>query len=176
MIQKQVANRVLSNLEKTANQVDALAKSGNLDPRVASQITHAIDSFSDRFHVAAFGEKSLADYKARVAKVLEQDSDEPYMKTFDNPNKVIQSDSDEPYMHKSEQSFNHKSMPSFDQDRTVTVSERDEYTVRDLSEWSESTKKQPSWERGPAGKSTKQGSAKPSAPAAVKTASKTWAP
>ena len=61
-------------------------------------------------------------------------------------------------------SFNGKSIPTYDQDNTHSMTERDEYNVRDVSEWSDGTKQQPSWERGPAGKSTKQGS------------SKTWAP
>ena len=92
------------------------------------------------------------------------------MNTFDNPNKVIQSDKDEPYMHSIGPSFNAKGIGTYDVDRTSTVSERDEYAVRDLNEYAGGTKKQPSWAKGPAGKSTKQGSTVP------RQASKTWAP
>lgn len=177
-IEKQVANRVLANLDETANKIEALAKSGKMDPRLAAALTKDIDSFADKFQVAAFGPDSLKRHAQKVAKVLQKDSDEKYMDTFDNPNKVLQSDSDEPYMHKTEQSFNAKGIDNYDQDRTTTVTDRDEYQVRDLSEWTEKTKKQPSWSKGPAGKSTKQGSAPAAKPAAPRTAStgKTWSP
>lgn len=160
-IEKNVANRILANLEKTADKVESLAKAGKLDPRVASQLVGQLDGFADKFQVAAFGPKSLEVQKAKVAKVLQSDSDEKYMDTFDNPNKPLETDADEPYMHKTEAPFNGKAQPTFDQDRTTTVSERDEYNVRDVSEWADGTKKQPSWSKGPAGKSTKQGSTAP---------------
>jgi hypothetical protein len=177
-IQKQVANRVLANLDETANRIDALAKAGKLDPRLAKALSTDIDTFADKFQVAAFGPESLKRHATKVAKVIQKDSDEKYMDTFENPNKVIQSDADEPYMHKTDQSFNAGAIDNYDQDRTVTVSDRDEFAVRDLSEWSEKTKKQPSWSKGPAGKSTKQGSAKPAAKPGPGTrtaaAGKTW--
>ena len=158
---KKIASQILTKLEATANDVEALAKSGKIDPRAASALVRNLDSFSDKLEIAAFGEDS---FKARQAKVLMQDSDEPYMKSFENPNKVIDGDGDEPYMHDSGASFNGKSIPTYDQDNTHSMTERDEDNVRDLSEWADGTKQQPSWTGGPAGKSTKQGS------------SKTWAP
>ena len=168
-IKKQVANKVLKNLDETANKIDQLAKAGQMDPRLAAALTRDIDSFADKFQVEAFGPESLQRHSAKVAKVLQKDSDEKFMDTFENPNKVLQSDSDEPYMHKTEPSFNAKGIDNFDQDMTTMVTERDEYAVRDLSEHAESTKKQPSWSKGPAGKSTKQGAVAP------RTASgKTW--
>lgn len=170
MIQKQVANKVLANLDETANKIDMLVKAGKIDPRLASTLVKEIDSFADRFQVAAFGPESLKRHAAKVAKVLQKDSDEKYMDTFDNPNKVIQSDADEGFMHKTEKSFNSDAIDNYDQDRTTAVTDRKEHQIRDLSEWAESTKKQPSWSKGPAGKSTKQG-------ADSRTAStKTWAP
>lgn len=172
MIKKQTANKVLANLDETANKIDLLVKSGKIDKRVASTLVRDIDAFADRFQVAAFGPDALKRHVAKVSKVsrvLEQDSDEPYMKTFDNPNKVIQSDSDEPYMHRTDKSFNADAIDNYDQDRTTTVTDRKEYAVRDLSEWSDKTKQQPSWAKGPAGKSTHQGSTR-------KSSVKTWAP
>lgn len=169
-IQKDFANKVLTTLDTTANTIDSLAKAGKIDPRVASQITKDIDSFSDRFQVAAFGEKSLSAHQSKVAKVIKQDADEAYMKTFENPIKPITTDADEPYMHKAEHGYNStKDEETFDADRSSSVHDRNEYAVRDLNEFAEGTKKQPSWDKGPAGKSTKQGSAAP------RTA-KTWAP
>jgi len=170
MIQKNVANRVLANLDETANKIDSLVKAGKINPKVASSLVRDIDTFADRFQVAAFGPGSLKRHSEKVAKVLQKDSDEPYMNTFDNPNKVIQSDSDEPYMHRTDKSFNSDAINNYDQDRTTTVTDRKEHKIRDLSEWSEPTKQQPSWAKGPAGNSTKQGSS----PRAAST--KTWAP
>lgn len=160
-IPKQIANKVLTNLDVAANKLESLVKSGKADPRLASVIRE-IDSFADRFQVAAFGNGNL---RAHQAKVLKQDADEKYMETFENPNKVLKGEADEPYMHKTPASFNAKEIDNFDADRSSMVEERDEYAVRDLSEWSDSTKKQPSWARGPAGKSTRQSS----------TVRKTWA-
>jgi hypothetical protein len=164
-MEKRLANRILTNLEHTATEIEKLAKAGHIDARLAAGLSEKIDAFSDRFEIAAYGEES---FRARQAKVLQRDKDEPYMDTFDNPNKVLQSDKDEPYMHTTPASFNAKAIGNFDVDRTTTVSERDEYQVRDLNPMAGGTKKQPSWKGGPAGKSTKVGSYdKPE---------KTWAP
>ena len=154
-MRNKAVDQILSRLDRTASTIEDLKKGKKIDIKAANELIKNIDSFADKLELAAYGEKNL---QLRQAKVLQQDSDEPYMKTYDNPNKVIQSDADEPYMHQSPASFNHKSMKTYDQDQTVTVSERDEFAVRDLSEWAESTKAQPSWARGPAGKSTHQGS------------------
>lgn len=160
-IQKQTANQVLTSLDRSSNMIEALVKAKRLDPKLGFKLVREIDGFADRFQIAAFGMAAFKRHQAhmaRQAKVIQKDSDEKYMDTFDNPNKVIQSDADEPYMHKTPASFNAKAIDNYDQDRTTTVSERDEYTVRDLNEFADGTKKQPSWARGPAGKSTKQGS------------------
>lgn len=163
---KQLASEVLTTLENVANQVEQLQKDKVIEPKVASELVREIDAFSDKFHVATFGEKSLLAYRAKMAKVIEQESDEPYMKTFENPQKPIQVEKDEPYMHKTEKSFNCDSIPTYDSDDTSQVSERKEYDVRDLSEHAEKTKPQPSWPGKSSGKSTRQGSTK----------EKTWAP
>lgn len=157
---KQLANQILTNLDETANLIDKLSKDGKLSPKVAAELTGNIDKFADRFQVAAFGEQSLKAWQTKVGKVLQRDSDEPYMETFQNPQKVIESDADEPYMHRTEKSFNCDSIPTYDSDDTSQVTERKEYAVRDLSEHAEPTKQQPSWSGGPAGKSTRQGSSK----------------
>jgi hypothetical protein len=151
---KTTANKILTALDHTADEIENLVKTKKIDPKVASQVIKNIDSFADKFEVTAFGAKNLA---SRKAKVLQQDSDEPYMKTFENTVKPLKTDADEEFMHKVGPSFNSKGIGTYDVDPTSTVSGRDEYAVRDLSEWSDATKKQPSWERGPAGKSTRQG-------------------
>jgi hypothetical protein len=76
------------------------------------------------------------------------------MSTFEKPFGVHRSDPDEPYM------------TSYDVDQSHNVTDRDEHKIRDLNEYADGTKRQPSWARGPAGPSTRQGSAKP----------KRWAP
>lgn len=156
-IEKKVANQVLSTLDKTAQKIEILAKRGRINPKIASGLIREIDAYADRFQVAAYGEASLRAFKA---KVLKQDSDEKYMATFDNPNKILQSDADKEYMHKTGPSFSSKGIDNYDQDRTTTVSERKEYDIRDVSELSNGTKKQPSWSGGSAGKSTKTGATK----------------
>lgn len=156
-MKKQIVSVILSKLDATSNAIENLAKEGKIERKAADQLIKNLDSFADKFEVAAFGKKNL---ESRMAKVIQQDSDEPYMKTFENVNEVLQSDSDEPYMHKSPPSFNSKGVDNYDQDSSSAVSDRDEYQVRDLSEHANATKPQPSWPRGSAGKSTRQGTDK----------------
>jgi hypothetical protein len=185
--QKQIANRVLHTLETTADQLDGLAKAGKIDPRLAAHLTHDIDAFSDKFEVAVYGKENLQRRASRLiqAKVIQRDSDEKYMETFKNPIKTITTDTDEKYMHTAEHGYNStKNIDTYDADISSSVADRDEYNVRELNEFSPGTKKQPSWEKGPAGKSTAIGSAPrqqpraaaapPAAPAAAP--SKNWAP
>lgn len=157
---KKSANQVLQILDDTAKRMEKLKVAGKIDPKVADGIVREIDTFADRVQIAAFGKESFQRF---VSKVIQKDSDEKFMDTFDNPNKVIQSDSDEPYMHKAPPSFNSKGIDTYDQDGTSAVSDRKEYDVRDLNEYAGGTKKQPSWPGGSAGKSTKQGSTAPRA-------------
>lgn len=154
---KKAAGQILTKLEATASDIEALKKAERIDPKIASELVSNIDTFSDKLEIAAFGK---AAFEARKAKVLMKDPDEPYMDTFENPQKVIDGDPDEPYMHESGASFNGKSIPTYDSDDTSQVTDRDEYNVREVSEWADGTKQQPSWTSGPAGKSTKQGSTK----------------
>jgi hypothetical protein len=156
-MEKRLANKILTNLDRTASQIEKFAQEGHIDQKLASELVSKIDNFSDQLEVSVYGEKSFLN---RKAKVYQSDRDEPYMSTFDNPNKVIRSDADESYMHSVGPSFNSKAIGTFDVNSTSTVSERDEYAVRDLNQYAEGTKRQPSWSRGPAGKSTKVGSGK----------------
>ena len=173
--QKQIANRVLATLDNTAQQIEDLARAGKIDPRLATSIIRDVDVFADKFEIAVYGKENLAKRAStlRQAKVMQRDSDEEYMKTFENPIKPITTDADEKYMHNAEHGYNStKDQGTFDVDPTTTVIDRAEYQVRDLNEFSPGTKKQPSWMSGPAGKSTAIGSG----PQARRTASKTWAP
>jgi hypothetical protein len=175
-IDKAIANQVLSHLDSSAKKLEGLVKDGKLDAKVASEMILKIDTFADKFQVAAFGEENLRKFQA---KVLKQDSDEPYMKTFDNPNKPLQVEADEPYMKKVDKTFSGGPIDTYDNDNSSGVSERKEPQVRDLSPLS-SAKKQPS-QPSYGGKSTHQGSQAPAktwAPRRVvaKKTEKTWAP
>lgn len=167
-MKKDLANKILTNLEHSATEIEKLASEKHLDAKIATDLVSKIDDFADKFEIAFFGEES---FKRRQAKVIQRDKDEPYMDTFDNPNKVIQSDKDEPYMHGAPAGFNAKPIGTFDVDQTSTVTDRDEYNVRDLNQYAGGTKKQPSWNKGSAGKSTKTGSEVPK----VEKPEKTWA-
>jgi hypothetical protein len=154
---KRLAGSILSRLEKAADELQSHLASEELSPAAKADlksIVGHIDQLSDKVEVTAFGEES---FKKRQAKVLEKDSDEKYMDTFDNPQKVIESDPDEPYMHDTGPTFQGKGVKTFDSDDTSQVTDRDEYAVRELNEWASGTKKQPSWSKGPAGKSTAWG-------------------
>ena len=153
-MKKQVANQILHNLDSTANTLEQLAKKGILKREAADKLVKDIDSFSDKFQVSAFGPESL---KKHQAKVLQRDKDESFMDTFNNVNEVLQSDSDETFMHKVDKSFNADAIDTFDQDSSSTVTDRKENDIRDLSEWANPTKEQPSWTGGKGGKSTRQG-------------------
>lgn len=159
---KKIASQILAKLDSTAKTVEELRDAGAMGSREAGELLHKIDGFADRFQVAHFGEESFRGFQA---KVLERDSDEPWMDTFQNPQKPIEVDPDEPYMHETGKSFNCDSIKTYDSDDTSEVTDRKEFAVRDLSEHADPTKQQPSWNSGPAGKSTKQGSSAP----------KTWA-
>ncbi len=158
---KKIANRVLATLDSTANEIDQLKVAGKIDPRLAAQLSRNIDTFADKFEVAVFGPDNLnrRASKVRQARVIQRDGDEKYMETFENPVKPITTDADEEYMHKAKHGYNStKDQGTYDVDRSSTVIDREEYAVRDLNEWSDGTKKQPSWSKGPAGKSTAIGS------------------
>ena len=158
---KRIASKILSSLDSTAKLVEGLRAEGKVDSREAGELLHNIDGFADKLQIAVMGEEA---FRAFQAKVIKRDSDEPWMDTFDNPQKPIQVEPDEPYMHETGNSFNCKSIKTYDSDDTSGVTDRDEYAVRDLSEHADPVKQQPSWAKGSAGKSTKQGS------------TKTWAP
>lgn len=153
-IPKQIANKVLSNLDIAASRIESLAKSGKLDARVASTLVRDIDAFADKFEVSAYGADSL---KRRQAAVLQMDADEAhYMKAFDNTVNPIITEKDEPYMHNSGHGARWaEDIPTFDADRSSMVVNRPEYNVRDQSEVSNGGKtvRQPSW-AGPGRKST----------------------
>lgn len=90
-----IANQVLTKLDQSAARLEKLASEGKMDPKLASKLILELDGFSDRFHVAAFGEESLRRHQAKVLECGPQDK---VIKGLGNPNGVLESESDEPYM------------------------------------------------------------------------------
>lgn len=137
-IPKELANKVLTNLDTAASRIEKLAKAGKIDTRLASNLVRDIDAFADRFEVSAYGKDSL---KRRQAKVLQHDADEKYMLGFNEPNKVLEGDSDEPWMNKNTAGVRWDSMvDNFDQDRTNAVAGRREYAPVGLNEYADAPK------------------------------------
>jgi len=163
-IKKAIASKTLAQLDRIGLQVEVMAKEGKIGQKVASELLHNIDTFADRLHIAAYGQEAFIAYKQKVAKVIQRDPDETFMDTFENTQQPLQTDPDETFMHQVGPSFNSKAIKTFEQDPSSVVADRDEYAVRELNEFSDGTKKQPSWARGPAGKSTKNGSTVASVP------------
>ncbi len=132
---KNFVNKVLTALDRTAEKITKIASMSN--PEVSNTlmgVVNELDSYADKFQVAAYGKES---FRAHQAKVICRNSDEPYMDTFENPNKLIESGTSGEYMKE------------FDTDNSSAVTNRDEHHIRDLSEFSGGTKKQPTWARGP---------------------------
>jgi len=149
MIPKSVANKVLSNLDSAASRIESLVNEGKIGARVASTLVRDLDSFADRFEVAAFGKENLS---RRISTLMKGDKDEEhYMKSFDNVNAPLKVQADESYMHESGDSARWDSIPTFDQDNSSAVMNRPEYAVVDQSKWSNDGKSvaQPSLISGP---------------------------
>lgn len=98
---KKAANSVLARLDHIAGQIQTKFASWGLDPAVAKSIVNDLDKVADEVEKGVYGPESLAQRQVEVlkqAKVLQQDSDEKYMGTFNAPMAPIQTDADEKYM------------------------------------------------------------------------------
>jgi hypothetical protein len=96
------ANNLLTRLDKAASAIQANYKSWGMPFEAAKEIVNVIDKTADEIESTAFGEESFevrqAEVVAKTAHVVNRDSDEPYMDTFNAPMRPIQMDADEPYM------------------------------------------------------------------------------
>lgn len=98
---KAAASEVLLRLDTMATQITEKFASMGLDEGTAKALVNDLDRVADIVEASSFGSDSLAVRQVEVlkqAKVLQQESDESYMKTFDNPMSVHQQDADEGYM------------------------------------------------------------------------------
>lgn len=99
MFEKKVANEILTRLDHNAELISANAAKWGIPEKVANAIIRDLDLIADNVEVQAFGRESLATrQKVVLAKVIQKESDEPYMNAFENPMAPLLTNSDEPYM------------------------------------------------------------------------------
>jgi hypothetical protein len=95
------ANEALSRLDTLAATIQKRYASWGMSATEAKAAVNSLDSVADTLEKLAFGEESLQARQIEVlkqAKVIQQDSDESYMKTFNAPTGPKQTDGDEPFM------------------------------------------------------------------------------
>ena len=93
-VSRRVASGWLKRLDRCANVVQHRASELGMDENQSRKLASKIDSISDAIQRTVYGDKEFKKYQANV---LERDTDEGYMKTFDDTG-VIESDNDESYM------------------------------------------------------------------------------
>lgn len=91
----QDADAILTRLDKMASHIQANHETWGMPFETAKAIVNDIDTVADSIEQTAFGKESFV---RRCAEVIQKESDEPYMSTFENPMKPLQTESDEPYM------------------------------------------------------------------------------
>lgn len=99
--QKKAADATLARLDKVAQDVQDNHEKWGMSFEAAKAIVNHLDKVADSFEAAVYGEESLQRRQAEILKsaaVLQSDSDESYMQTFNAPSKPLQTDADEAYM------------------------------------------------------------------------------
>jgi len=123
-IAKEDANKALSRIDRIAGLIQANAENWKIPFETAKAIVNDLDKTADEIEKSAYGAESLAKRQVEVlknAKVLQHDSDEGYMGTFNAPTAPKQTDSDETYMS------------LFKDDQTVSVVDGKSSTGRPLA-------------------------------------------
>jgi hypothetical protein len=95
------ASEILARVDRIASEIQANHKSWGMAFEAARPLVQSLDKLADDLETRFFGASSLQRRQIEVlktAKVIQQDSDEPYMKTFNSPMAPLQTDADEPYM------------------------------------------------------------------------------
>lgn len=90
------ADAILVRLDKIAAHIQANHETWGMPFDTAKQIVNDLDTVADAIEVTAFGKESFTQ---RQAEVIQKDSDESYMSTFNAPMKPHEKDADEPYMN-----------------------------------------------------------------------------
>jgi hypothetical protein len=93
----------LRHLDDLSNHIQQQYTKLGMSFEAAKPLVQEIDKIADFIEVNAFGEES---FLKRRAEVIQKDSDEKYMTTFENPMQPHQTDADEKYMgaYKDDQS------------------------------------------------------------------------
>lgn len=98
---KKEASEVLYRLDKMASQIQAKFACMGLDKATAKSIVNDLDKVADIVETGAFGQDSFENRRIELlkqAKVIQKESDEPYMATYENPMQPHQVEADEKYM------------------------------------------------------------------------------
>jgi len=144
--QKTSANQILASFDQLAQSVQQNYQKWGMSHEAAKSLVNRLDRTADAAEALFFGQESLNVRQAEVAldsdafvkdaldeglltrshlskaaRVLQRESDEPYMDTFKNPMSPIQTDSDEPYMS------------AYGDDQSSAVLEGRDDTGRDLA-------------------------------------------
>lgn len=144
--QKTRANQILASFDQLAQSIQENYQKWGMGPDVAKKLVNHLDKTADAAETFFFGEDSLrtrqaeiavssADFRtdalesgllsraqlSKAARVIQRDSDEPYMDTFKNPMAPIDTNSDEPYM------------AAYGDDQSSAVVEGEDDTGRDLA-------------------------------------------
>lgn len=94
-IAKSEAELILARLDKLAGYIQKNASAWGIPFDDAKGMVNDLDRTADEIETAAFGVES---FQTRQAEVIQKESDEPYMATFENPQSPHQVEADEPYM------------------------------------------------------------------------------
>lgn len=95
------ANTILSRMDRIAAEVQANHATWGMSFDDAKRLVNTLDKVADEMESSFFGKESMERRQVELlksAKVLQKDSDESYMDTFNKPTAPIQTDADEPYM------------------------------------------------------------------------------
>ncbi len=98
---KKAADETLGLLDKVAATIEANYQNWGMNFEDAKRIVNQLDVVADSVESNVYGPASLQRRQIEVlktAQVLQKDSDEPYMDTFNKPTAVHQQDADEAYM------------------------------------------------------------------------------
>lgn len=99
--QSKQASELLGRLDKLAADIQANHESWGMSLEDAKPLVNGLDKLADDLEQRFFGAASLQRRQVEIlkqAKVIQKDSDESYMDTFNSPMKPHQTDGDEPYM------------------------------------------------------------------------------
>jgi len=100
-VQSKQASEILGRVDALARDIQANYKSWGMSLEGVRPVVNNLDKIADALEERFFGLDSLQRRQVEVLKqahVIQQDSDESYMASFNGPSSPKQTDADEPYM------------------------------------------------------------------------------